>query len=136
MVMVFCFQVQVSATENEALPLNPLTEEDLINVGISLNHIDCNNLFTTVSTAVPPSAVNLSQSKYFPPIINQPSSACVATAISYYQFTYEKCKEKNIDAGSADNQCSPSFTYNLVNENNGGTGAELVYAVLQDHGCL
>lgn len=62
-----------------------------------------------------PDAVDLSQSKYFPPVKSQgDQGSCVAWAQAYYQFTYEM--NKSLDRESTEeNLFSPSFAYNMAN---------------------
>lgn len=62
-----------------------------------------------------PDVVDLSQSKYFPPIKSQgDQGSCVAWAQAYYQFTYEMNKALDRES-TAENLFSPSFVYNMSN---------------------
>lgn len=73
--------------------------------------------FTTSadSTDGLPDVVDLSTSKYFPPIKSQgDQGSCVAWAQGYYQFTYEMNKTLGRES-TAENLFSPSFVYNMAN---------------------
>ena len=62
-----------------------------------------------------PDVVDLSQSKFFPPIKSQgDQGSCVAWAQAYYQFTYEMNKALDRES-TAENLFSPSFVYNMSN---------------------
>ena len=69
-----------------------------------------------------PTSVDLSTSKYFPPILNQTGGSCASFATAYYAFTYESAKLKNWDAKSNQAYCtSPWWAYTFLNkgDNNG-----------------
>lgn len=69
-----------------------------------------------------PDSVNLSTSKYFPPIGEQQGGACVAWAQVYYQFTYEVARLNGWDAKHDNSKIfSPKYVWNYLNngENNG-----------------
>lgn len=82
--------------------------------------------------ALYPSSINLSESRYFPPIGNQGLlNSCVAWATTYYQFSYEMNKLNNRTA-TANNSYSPSWTWNFLNEGkNIGTWYKDAYKVLE-----
>ncbi len=62
-----------------------------------------------------PDVVDLSTSKYFPPIKSQgDQGSCVAWAQAYYQFTYEMNKAL-LRESTEENLFSPSFVYNMSN---------------------
>jgi hypothetical protein len=80
----------------------------------------------------PPAAVDLSLSKYFPPIGDQSAQgSCASFAVGYYCKTYQEAKEHgwdlsgatwvggtydgNISEGYANHVMSPAFVYNLIN---------------------
>lgn len=135
-IVMFISIINVYAYGDETIEEYPLSEEDLIEAGIDIIYKKDEMNGNPIIRSMYPLRVDLSDSDYFPPIFLQPGGSCVASAITYYQYTYEACKLNNLDASLATNQYSPSFTYNIVNRNDDGTGTELVYAVLKDHGCL
>ena len=64
-----------------------------------------------------PSVVDNSNSKYFPPIINQGSlNSCTTWSTVYYQMSYAVNKELNRDGKLIENQFSPTWIYNMANE--------------------
>ena len=64
-----------------------------------------------------PSEVDNSNSKYFPPIINQGSlNSCTTWSTVYYQMSYAVNKELNRDGKLIENQFSPTWIYNMANE--------------------
>ena len=64
-----------------------------------------------------PDYVNLSTSKYFPPIREQQGGSCVAWAQVYYQFTYEVARLNNWDAKHDDSKVfSPKYVWNYLND--------------------
>lgn len=84
-----------------------------------------------------PTSVDLSTSKYFPPIGDQGGiGSCVSWATTYYQFTYEAHKLNNIVTTST-NSYSPTWTYNFTN-GGGDYGSNINYAynVLKNQGAL
>jgi len=82
-------------------------------------------------------SVDLSETNYFPPIGNQGSlGSCASWATTYYQFTYEANKLKNITT-NASNAYSPSYTFNLLNGGvNAGVSAVYAYDVLKNQGAM
>ena len=65
-----------------------------------------------------PSSVDNSNTKYFPPIVNQIGGACASYSLVYYMMTYYYNKSHNTSANCDENIMSPRWTYNLTN--NGG----------------
>ncbi len=62
-----------------------------------------------------PSSVDLSKSKYFPPIGNQGGlGSCATFSAVYYQFSYTVNQKNDIQA-TADNTRSPQIVYNFIN---------------------
>ncbi len=71
-----------------------------------------------VSTRALPTKVDLSKTKYFPPIGNQgQQGSCAAWAVTYYGDTYIEAKDNNWDASSGNRTylMSPAWTYNKIN---------------------
>lgn len=69
-----------------------------------------------IKNDVYPSSVDLSKSKYFPPVDSQKSiGACVSWADIYYAFTFANCKAKNVEA-KGKNIMSPAFIYNQTKD--------------------
>jgi hypothetical protein len=85
-----------------------------------------------------PSAVDLSESKYFPPVGNQGEiGSCDWFAAVYYQMTYLYNREYDRQA-AAENTFSPKFGYNILN--NAGKfpyniRLDDVYKFVEKHGC-
>ncbi len=91
----------------------------------------------TMATSLP-SSVNLSTSKYFPPIRNQYGGSCASWASTYYQFTYEAAKLNNWDAKHDDSKVfSPKYTWNYLNEGKDiGVSRAACYQLLEKQGAL
>lgn len=90
-----------------------------------------------------PERVNLSTSKYFPPIQNQREEhSCTAWATVYYQFTYEvaRLEENDWDVKSdktGSKVFSPKYVWNYLNQGeNQGIGLEASYNFLKEQGSL
>ncbi len=84
-----------------------------------------------------PSSCDNSESQYFPDIGNQGGiNTCVGWATTYYQYTYELNKYKNV-ATTSSNTYSPSWTYNYAS---GGTIVGITfsaaYEILYNQGAL
>lgn len=63
-----------------------------------------------------PTKCDNSVSRYFPPIRSQGGqNSCVAWAWSYYYLTYTQAMDEDLDASLLVNQCSPAFTYSMIN---------------------
>ena len=86
-------------------------------IGVILISMLCVSSITTIAETTDglPDVVDLSTSKYFPPIKSQgDQGSCVAWSHAYYQFTYEM--NKALDrASTEENLFSPSFAYNMAN---------------------
>ena len=85
-----------------------------------------------------PPSVDLSTSKYFPPIGDQGGvGSCAVFSTVYYQFTYEANKLNDI-ASTAENAYSPQWPYYYLRSqlSNGGVAVTSVYGFLEDHGAL
>lgn len=85
-----------------------------------------------------PSSVNLSTSKYFPPIRHQQGGSCTAWATTYYQFTYEVARLNNWDAKHDDSKVfSPKYIWNYLNGGkNEGIYKDSCYDMLKAQGSL
>ncbi len=65
-----------------------------------------------------PSSIDNSQLLYFPPIMNQESSAsCGQAAGVAYAFTYEMARSRDLDASLPENRYPTHFAYNFMNYN-------------------
>lgn len=77
--------------------------------------------FLTVSPAMAlgglPDGVDNSQSKYFPPVINQQGGSCAQASYIGYMFTYEMNRLLDRDASASPaNRFSYFYTWNFVND--------------------
>lgn len=81
---------------------------------------------------------NLSNSKYFPSIREQLGGSCSTWATTYYQFTYQVTRMKNVDAKNDENVFSPKYVYNYLNigDYNKGVDFESCYNFLSLFGCV
>jgi hypothetical protein len=82
-----------------------------------INVIDCDD--EKNARAVIPSSFDISTNPdtalYFPPIGNQGAiNSCAGWSTTYYQFTYEVNRYRNIPTDET-NIFSPSWTYNYIN---------------------
>ena len=88
-----------------------------------------------------PSSVDLSLSPYFPKIVGDQhqTGSCTTFATTYYQFTYEVNKYKNVSASTTSNDdiYCPQFVYSLAKESlHNGSSFEDCYNVLRQLGCI
>ncbi|MBR2152866.1 MAG: Ig-like domain-containing protein [Clostridia bacterium] len=83
-------------------------------------------------------SVDLSESKYFPPIRCQQGGSCSAWATTYYQFTYQVAKLNNWNAKENDEYvASPKYVWNYFNEGRDqGTSRDQYYSFLSKYGCI
>ena len=83
-----------------------------------------------------PSEVDNSQTKYFPPIINQGTvESCASWALTYYQASTEFNRLNDLDGSLPENQLSPMWTYNFTNGGkNAGTYFTDVARILKEIG--
>ena len=82
-----------------------------------------------------PLSVDLSQDKYFPPVMNQGAlGACASVSCVYYQFSYALNRERDV-AATYENSASPLFVYNFACEGTDmGTTPDGNYAFLKKYG--
>lgn len=82
-----------------------------------------------------PYTVDLSTSKYFPPVGNQGGlGSCATFSTTYYQLSYEMNKQRDV-AATAENTISPQLVYNLMSTGDmSGTNSEDNYKFLRAHG--
>ena len=82
-----------------------------------------------------PDAVDLSETKYFPPIGSQGGlGSCATFSTTYYQLSYEMNKLKDV-AATAENTLSPQLVFNLMSTDVvSGTVADFNYDFLAVHG--
>ena len=92
------------------------------------------NAAATADEALPKS-VDLSTSKYFPPVGSQGGlGSCASFSSVYYQFSYEVNKKLDVEA-TYENTRSPQIVYNFVNAGaNDGTDHGRNYRFLQHYG--
>ncbi|MBR5513211.1 MAG: hypothetical protein IKV85_04395 [Ruminococcus sp.] len=104
-----------------------------------INVIDCDDKKN--ARAVIPSSFDISTNPdtalYFPPIGNQGAiNSCAGWSTTYYQFTYEVNRYRNIPTDET-NIFSPSWTYNYIN---GGANNNVLitdaYSVLKHQGAM
>ena len=95
----------------------------------------------SILTQLPPSADN-SQYIFMPPIFNQGQSyACVQVAETWYSFTWELNRLRNVAAGNGNNNKAnlyhPFYTYNFLNQGDGtnGTGYTSGFDIIMENGC-
>lgn len=94
---------------------------------------------TTFQRSSLPNKVNLTESKYFPPIGSQGSTgSCVAWATTYYQYTYMTAQLNDLDAKSnPEYRRSPKSTWNFYNGGtNSGTQTSNAYPILYDRSAV
>lgn len=99
---------------------------------------DDSNQYETFSVqSALPSKVDNSTSEYFPPIGNQGGlNSCAGWATTYYQYTYEVNKLRNVAADSS-NIYSPAWTYNYINGgSNSATYLSDAYDILKNQGAM
>ena len=82
-----------------------------------------------------PHSVDLSTSKYFPPVGNQGGlGSCATFSTTYYQLSYEMNRQRDVVA-TAENTLSPQLVYNLMSTGDiSGTNAQENYKFLKAHG--
>ena len=82
-----------------------------------------------------PDSVDLSESKYFPPIGSQGGlGSCATFSTAYYQLLYEMNKQRDVSA-TAENTLSPQLLFNLMSSDaDTGTIADFNYDFLKLHG--
>ena len=87
-----------------------------------------------------PPKIDLSLSKYFPPIVNQGSfNSCVAHSMGYYAWSYTNAKKFDLDLRSKleiKDLCNPLYVYFLGNRGKDkGMYFEDAISLLKIHGC-
>ena len=82
-----------------------------------------------------PDSVDLSETKYFPPIGSQGGlGSCATFSTTYYQLSYEMNKQRDV-AATAENTLSPQLLFNLMSSDAvTGTIADFNYDFLKIHG--
>ena len=82
-----------------------------------------------------PDSVDLSESKYFPPIGNQGGlGSCATFSTAYYQLSYEINRYRDVEA-TLENTRSPQLVYNLMRTDEiSGTYCEDNYRFMKFHG--
>lgn len=100
--------------------------------------LDDSNQYETFSVqSTLPSSIDNSTSEYFPPIGNQGEmGSCAGWATTYYQYTYEVNKLRNVTTDSS-NIYSPAWTYNYINGgSNCATYLSDAYDILKNQGAM
>ena len=77
---------------------------------------DSRQRFVPEGEVVLPASVDNSQTRYFPPILNQTGGSCAQAAGIGYMFTYEMNRLLDRDASLPENRMSYLFAWNLVND--------------------
>ena len=139
-VMIGCSLVTlppITAEQEEVFGegLIPETEEEL---EAFANEFDQQSLSMPRSLGTLPSKVDLSTSPCFPPIGNQGSiGSCTAWASTYYQYSYEVNRLKNVTSAADIVVYSPKWTYNNINhgEDKGSYYTD-AYKLLRNQGAL
>ncbi|MDP8205463.1 MAG: T9SS type A sorting domain-containing protein [Candidatus Electryonea clarkiae] len=72
-----------------------------------------------------------------PPVGNQgQQGSCTAWATAYYYLTYLQGQEYDWDLTEPENQCSPAFTYNMINGGiDGGSYPSDAFLLFENMGC-
>lgn len=70
-----------------------------------------------------PTSLDNSELSFFRPIFNQNGGSCAQASGIAYNFTYEMCRERNVDASEEENQFPSHFTYNFLNRGSGEYGS-------------
>ena len=108
---------KITANDGYIMGVKPMDEETLEKYRETLVF---DNEYTRAANTrdALPSSVDLSTSKYFPPIGNQGVGfgSCVAWATTYYKFTYEFNKLRDTDANTNSNIFSPAWSWNYCNK--------------------
>ena len=114
--------------------------EDMLVVEDMTDNITSSSTITnTTSSTSLPSSVDLSTSKYFPPVGSQSIyNSCASFATVYYQFTYEVNKMLDRESNSNDVIYSPRYIYNFINFGSGDNGTTISgnYKALKTFGAL
>ncbi len=142
-VLASCFNVlRTDAVENISTSslATGLISESLDDIKEKLNITDDESTAiasTAINTDSLPSSCDNSATQYFPPIGDQGGmNTCVGWATTYYQYTYEVNKYKNVAATSS-NIYSPSWTYNYAcGGRNYGILFSDAYRILKNQGAL
>ncbi|MDE6677673.1 MAG: C1 family peptidase, partial [Ruminococcus sp.] len=123
----------VSATSSDIEPVYVATD----GIWQSAAESDAELINAPMARSELPTSVDNSATAYFPTIGNQGSiGSCAGWATTYYQYTYEVNKFRNIETND-DNVYSPSWTYNYINGGaNRGTYLNDAYDILTNHGAM
>ncbi|NPA44039.1 MAG: T9SS type A sorting domain-containing protein [Chlorobi bacterium] len=84
-----------------------------------------------------PSSLDNSQKDYFRPIFSQTDGCCAQASGVAYNFTYEMNREKGTSADISSNQFPTHYTYNFLNNGDGGNGSWLFdgWEIISANGC-
>jgi len=96
-------------------------------------------LLPETNTRALASSVDLSTSRYFPPIGNQRNIGnCTSWASVYYQFGYQVASKYDLDVDSTSNLFSPKWVHNMAKNNTGNNGSSYsnVYKILMGNGAV
>ena len=128
---------KITANDGYIMGVKPMDEETLEKYRETLVF---DNEYTRAANTrdALPSSVDLSTSKYFPPIGNQGVGfgSCVAWATTYYQFTYEVNKLRDTAANTNSNIFSPAWSWNYCNKGvqSEGSNSYETYQILEQRG--
>ena len=122
------------AIQSNASALKVLDQKSNQTVTINEARVPGSNVATAAENL--PNVVDNSQTKYFPPIINQGTvESCASWALTYYQASTEFNRLNDLDGSLPENQLSPMWTYNFTNGGkNSGTYFTDVARVLKEIG--
>ena len=144
MCMSLCNLLPVEAEESASISsystgvIPETAEEYAQHCGAEIIDLSVESEIATASVSTLPSRVDLSTDPAFPPIGAQGKiGSCVAWATTYYQFTYQANKLRNIASDSAENIYSPTWTYNYTNAGrDGGSMIGYAHEVLKKQGAM
>jgi len=84
-----------------------------------------------------PSSLDNSENQFFRPIFNQQGGSCAQASGIAYNFTYEMCRERNLNASLETNQYPSHFTYTFLNRGSGENGSTYTdgWSIIRKAGC-
>jgi hypothetical protein len=84
-----------------------------------------------------PLKIDLSKSKYFPPLINQYGWSCNQASSIGYLLTYELNRLRDTDASYPQNQYPPLYAWNFLNRSTANTGVSYFesWEIIKVNGC-
>ncbi len=84
-----------------------------------------------------PAKVDLSKSKYFPPVFNQHGWSCNQASSIGYLFTYEMNRLRDLNADYPENRYPPLYPWNFLNNSSEGMGVSYFdsWEIIKANGC-